>query len=79
MLAMPDTDARLLKKALSAHCGSIPYQRALTAEGAMRVDLAGEPVEPVSPEHRDFAAAAIAEKRARKQRGNAVAPSHPQP
>jgi hypothetical protein len=58
-----DLDPALLRRALRFYTGLTSYQRALTAEGAMRVDLAGAPVEPVAAEHAAFAQAKLANGR----------------
>ncbi len=43
------------KVALSWWCGSPAYLAALAEDGAMRRDVDGAPVEPVSEEHRQYA------------------------
>jgi len=50
---------KTVKKLLSKVVRSRAYQHALTADGAMRSDLQGHAVEPVSREHRDLALATI--------------------
>jgi sRNA-binding protein len=57
--ALPECPARDLRRALAVHTGRSAYLRALAAEGAMRVNLDGHEVEPVSAEHRAQAAATI--------------------
>jgi len=46
---------RALHNALSRRAGSIAYLEALVVDGAMRVGLDGDPVEPVSLEHQVLA------------------------
>ncbi|MFG6082055.1 ProQ/FINO family protein [Paracoccus litorisediminis] len=43
-----------LRRCIRHYTSSLPYLDALTAEGAMRHDVEGNPVEPVSDEHRAF-------------------------
>ena len=50
---------KVVKKLLGNLARSRAYQHALTSDGAMRCDLQGDAVEPVSPEHRDIALAMI--------------------
>ena len=62
-------DLRLLKVTMRTHVRRKSYLLALAAEGAQRHNLAGEPVEFVSDEHRDGARAwlaKLAEKPVRK-------------
>lgn len=44
-------DFKGIRLALQKYCGRNAYQQALCAEEAQRINLDGEPVEPVSPEH----------------------------
>jgi hypothetical protein len=44
-----------VRDAIKFHCNGIAYLEALAAEGAMRCDLEGAPIEPVSPKHQAFA------------------------
>ena len=65
-----DKDLRLLKVAMRTHVRRRAYLLALSAEGAMRHDVNGEPVEAVSAEHRNGARAwlaKLAEQRAGQQ------------
>jgi ProP effector len=55
LVAATDLDPAALKRALKFYTGLTSYQHALAAEGAMRVDLAGNTVEPVSPDHAQWA------------------------
>ena len=55
-----DKDLRLLKVAMRPTVRRRAYLLALGAEGAMRHDLDGEPVEAVSAEHRNGARAWLA-------------------
>src|SRR5215475_12399766 len=50
---------KTVKKLLSKVVRSRAYQHALAGDGAMRRDLQGDAVEPVSREHRDLALATI--------------------
>jgi len=60
VLAVTDaTQHKAVKKLLNVVARSRAYQYALTSDGAMRCDLQGDPVEPVSREHRDIALATI--------------------
>ena len=51
----PEHSVSAVKEALHAWLRRKRYRAALVAEGAMRHDLTGEPVEPVSPEHQAHA------------------------
>ena len=63
LLAVTDpTHHKAVKKLLNVVARSRAYQYALTS-GAMRCDLQGDPVEPVSREHRDIASATISSGR----------------
>jgi len=44
-----------LVKVMRLHCGSARYLKALANDGSYRHDLDGNPVEPVSDEHRRYA------------------------
>ena len=60
LLAVTDpTQHKVVKKLLGNVARSRAYQHALTRVGAMRCDLQGDAVEPVSHEHRDIALAMI--------------------
>jgi len=60
LLAVTDrTQHKVVKKLLGNVARSRAYQHALTSDGAMRCDLQGDAVEPVSREHRDIALAMI--------------------
>jgi sRNA-binding protein len=48
LTALPELDPKALKAALRAYCSNAAYLKSCAATGAMRVDLAGEPVGPVS-------------------------------
>ena len=63
--AIPELDAKQVSKALAIHCGDAGYLRALFAPGAQRVDLAGVPVAPVTPEDAEFAVKRLASQKAR--------------
>lgn len=63
----PDLTEIGIKRALSQHCGRDRYQRALVA-GAMRIDLDGREVTPVTPDAQVRAEATLARARAARQR-----------
>ena len=44
-----------VRDAIKFHCNEIAYLEAMAAEGAMRCDLNGVPIEPVSAKHQAFA------------------------
>ena len=50
-------DPAIVHTAMRLYTRRKSYQRALSQPGAMRVDLAGQPTEPVSPEHQATARA----------------------
>src|SRR5262245_35772865 len=50
-------DPATVHNALRLYVRRKSYQRALVAPGAMRVDLTGQPTEPVTPEHQAAARA----------------------
>lgn len=50
---------RAIRDAMRYHANSQRYREALSRPGAIRVNLDGEPVEPVSPEHRANASGAL--------------------
>ncbi len=52
---------RAIRDAMHYHANSPRYREALSRPGAMRVNLDGEHVEPVSPEHRANASGARSE------------------
>jgi sRNA-binding protein len=56
------TSRDTVKVFLSRHCHSTPYLRALAIKGAMRHDINGVAVEPVSPEHQTLAIEMIKER-----------------
>ena len=60
VLAVTDpVQHKAVKKLLGNVARSRAYQHALISDGAMRCDLQGDAVEPVSREHRDIALGAI--------------------
>jgi sRNA-binding protein len=63
--ALPEIDPKRLRQALGFYVGSPPYLRGLSAVGAVRVDLAGIAVEPVSPTAAAHAVQRLANQRAR--------------
>jgi sRNA-binding protein len=56
--ALDDRTAQTLLRALQNHCSRRTYQQAV-ANGGMRINLHGEPVEPVTPEGQAHAQARI--------------------
>lgn len=69
-LALSDEeDLGVLRVILNQRVMRPAYQRALMAKGAMRHDLDGNPVAPVSDEHRAKAKATYAALTAAKQKG----------
>ena len=54
-----------VRSALRFHCNGIAYLEALAAAGAMRCDLNGVPIEPVTPKHQAFAKVRLEEIAAR--------------
>jgi hypothetical protein len=56
-------DNHATRAALHYHVGSFSYLTALAAEGAVRFDLSGKPVEAVSAEHQAEAVRLIAARR----------------
>ena len=50
-----DVDPAVLRTVLGGYTRRRAYRAALAAPGAMRVDLAGQPVEPVTPAHQQWA------------------------
>jgi hypothetical protein len=64
-LRPPGMSTRALREALSRWTNHPAYLRALTAPGAMRVDLDGTPVSPVTPEQQQRAIAQLAQCKGR--------------
>jgi sRNA-binding protein len=64
--ALPELPRKHLRKALAYHARSPRYLRAVAAAGAIRVDLDGRPVEPVSDVDREHAAQKVSAIRKRK-------------
>jgi hypothetical protein len=62
-----DQDLAALRSILRQAVARPGYQKALAAEGAMRLDLDDEPVEPVSGEHRARAQGAVAKLKGKVQ------------
>ena len=62
-----EQDLRALRVVLGKATGRKAYLKAMSAEGAMRHDLDGAAVEPVSPDHRERAQAVL-EKLLRKEK-----------
>jgi sRNA-binding protein len=50
-----DVDPAVLRTVLGGYTRRRAYRAALAAPGAMRVDLAGQPVEPVTAAHQQWA------------------------
>lgn len=59
----PDLEHGPLALALRWHCQSKRYLKAVARRGSHRYDLAGNPVEPVSKQDRDFALARLANEK----------------
>jgi sRNA-binding protein len=59
----PDLEHGPLALALRWHCQSKRYIKAVARRGSHRYDLAGNPVEPVSKQDRDFATARLANEK----------------
>lgn len=64
--AFPDKSNSRLGRAMHRHTRSIDYLRHVATNGAMRHNLAGEPVEPVSDNHRTWAAEELAKLETRQ-------------
>lgn len=64
--ALPEVSHGVLRKALSHHSRRLAYLRALI-RGGDRVDLQGQPVEPVTPEQQALAAEKLKEAQAHLQ------------
>jgi ProP effector len=62
-----------LKLALRSYVRNIGYQKAMARPGAMRIDIEGNPVEAVAPEHMASAAKAVAAHWARQAERKAAA------
>jgi sRNA-binding protein len=62
--AMPELPATALGQAMRYHVGNPAYLSALAVPGAMRVDLDGSPVEPVSDIDREGAAQVLRHREA---------------
>ena len=58
-LLKPDANPGDLQRALYRYTRTLPYQLACLEAGAMRHDLEGRPVEPVSEEHRAMAQGSV--------------------
>ena len=76
----PDLEHGPLALALRWHCQSKRYIKALARRGSHRYDLAGNPVEPVSKQDRDFATTRLAnEKPPAAAKPATVLPPKPDP
>lgn len=72
-----DVPPSAMKAALWSHTSTIAYLRNTAAAGAMRHDLSGNPIEPVSDHDREHAASLISErKKARHKREEAAPAEH---
>jgi sRNA-binding protein len=67
LLAMPDLTETHVRRWLSWYTGKITYLKALQEPDAMRVDLAGNPVQPVAEPHKQHAARRMARQIKRKE------------
>lgn len=75
--AIDDRTARALLRVLQHHCYRRTYQQ-VVANGGMRINLQGEPVEPVTPEGQALAEqrlAAIRAARAETEQSSVAAPA----
>ena len=76
----PDLDPAILRQALKRHCERRAYQIALAREGAVRVDLDGQPAGEVLEDQRRFAKAKLnAWKRTKGTKSPAPATPAPTP
>lgn len=66
LAALPEVSQGALRKALAHHTRRLAYLRALI-RGGDRVDLQGQPVEPVTPEQQAVAAEKLKEAQAHLQ------------
>jgi sRNA-binding protein len=66
-----EIDRATLQVALRRHCGRDSYLKKLAAEGAVRLDLDGQPSGPGSPENRSMAAGLLAARKARDKAAKA--------
>ena len=64
-LGLDAADRVVLRLVLAEHVACYPYQRALSREGAMRLDLNGNPVDAVTEEQRERAQRAVDKVRAK--------------
>jgi ProP effector len=71
----PDLDPATLRRALKRYCDRRAYQLALAREGAVRVDLDGQPAGEVLEDQRKFAKVKLNTRKATKS----PAPSTPAP
>ena len=62
-LTRPHLAHHHLHRALRRYTRAVPYLLACLKDGAMRHDLDGDPIEPISEEHRKLARADLAERR----------------
>ncbi len=70
-------DTKRLRTMLGYHTGSIDYLKVATSEGAMRHDFQGQPISPVSEEHKRYVEARLAEiwKQIKQHRSSVDEPS----
>lgn len=71
----PDLDPAILKRALKRYCERRAYQLALAREGAVRVDLDGQPAGEVLEDQRRFAKAKMSTKPAKSPAPATQAPT----
>jgi sRNA-binding protein len=74
--ALPDVDSKAIKIALRSYCMNICYLRACTKHDAVRINLDGEPVGPVSQDDVAHAFAAIAGIAAKRAKTAAASAAH---
>lgn len=74
----PDLDPATLRRALKRYCGRPRYQLALASEGAVRLDLDGQPAGEVTAEQQKVAQRKVAPKKPR-QAAKSAAQATPDP
>ena len=75
----PDINRRALATTLHWHASRPSYLRALGLADALRHDLEGNPVEPVTAEQQDYARARLAEQRKATQLARKAPARPPEP
>lgn len=72
----PDLDPATLRRALKRYCERRAYQLALAREGAVRLDLDGQPAGEVAEDQRRFAKAKLTAWKAKKPAKSAAQGTH---